>query len=365
VNILLVGGKFDEEEGTSSGYIRKFSEELIEINKTIKPTIINGGNFQILKDLINEKLHIYDVILWFADVPNYFEKIVLRIKTIHPKCILVTSKNNINNKYNISELISRALISKSNLLVEFKKDNSYSRDPLITATILDPLGNCFISNSKYIHITVSTLYSRILELKKFKRIGSVRVGDSIEVPSIDEFFSRVRSMADIFHAIIHSIDTPRFLGNASFRCTNGFPSMKLNDGKICVSRRNIDKRDLNENGFVVVEPNLNGDVVQYYGDHKPSVDTPIHILLYKFYSNIKFIVHSHVYVEDIPITNHIIPCGAIEEFSEIVLFADATDNDFAVNLKGHGSIILVDEISKIDKYRFITRPIPEDISWRG
>ncbi len=74
-------------------------------------------------------------------------------------------------------------------------------------------------------------------------------------------------------------------------------------------------------------------------------------------------VHSHVYIEDVKFTKHVIPCGAIEEADEIFLIGEKDTNDFAVNLLGHGSIILVDDFEKMDKYKFMSRTIPEIINY--
>lgn len=57
--------------------------------------------------------------------------------------------------------------------------------------------------------------------------------------------------------------------------------------------------------------------IEYYGDYKPSVDTPSQIMLYQAYPKVNYMLHGHVYIDGFPFTNRCIPCGAIEEAHEI------------------------------------------------
>jgi hypothetical protein len=252
------------------------------------------------------------------------------------------------------DLIGRALQSKSNLLVEFWK----SMNDKVCATILDPLGNCFNTGEIDIKKLVNCLFDRIIKLLSFHRVPSRKIGYSIEIPQPDiEFLYIINNYADQFHNLIHGLQTSRFLGNASYRCENGFPSMRVDD-KVYVSKRNIDKRDLTTNGFVACD--LHSPIVEYYGNYKPSVDTPIQLALYRYYKNIKYMIHSHVYIQPAPFTPTKIPCGALEEATEIInMFPYENMFNFQINLKGHGSIIAGNDLSKFNSVKFFGRPIPE------
>jgi hypothetical protein len=147
------------------------------------------------------------------------------------------------------------------------------------------------------------------------------------------------------------------LGNASFRCESGFPSFR-GKGKIYVTRRNIDKRNLGINSFVAVEDTP--EHVSYYGDDKPSVDTPIQLALYKTLPRINFMIHSHAYIYGAPMTKKIIPCGVLEEIEEILwAIPDGDLNWFFVNLLGHGSICAGVQSRMLGNVKYYAREVPE------
>lgn len=378
MNILIVGGNFDDEGGRSSSYITKFGNEVLASEYvTVNDSFhcYNGGSFEKLETILS-CIDESDLIFWFANAPNDKEKLVRNLKSLNPRAILITSKNNMDGKYTYMDLVARALQTKSNLLVEFTKS-----DTMIEATILDPLCNCYAMKFTNLVDMTEILMARAVKLLGYTRIGSERVGEAKEIPMNEAFFDLIKWNADKFHQLIHGSNTSRFLGNASFRCEKGFPSMRSGD-LIFVSKRNVDKRDLGANGFVACELEsqcgcenpiieTNGDdsgscitpncPVQYYGDHKPSVDSPVQLKLYRYYTNINFMIHSHVYVEGAPFTRYNLPCGAIEEVAEILsVFPNRNMDKFAINLKGHGSLILVSHHpDDFNRYSYVARSVPE------
>lgn len=350
MNIFIVGGTFDDNGGQRSGFVAKFYAEYKYIFN-VSIALRNGGDFSDLTNYMADEdiLKWADVIYWFANIPNDKAKLVGEIKRINPKAILIISKNNLEEKYQRLMLVARALQAKANLLIEFKRFNG-----LYSGTVIDPLNNVFCENEADIPSLVRTVHNRVVELTSFTRIPSVKVGEAIECPKEERFFEIARKHADTFHTLIHAVNQGRFLGNLSFRCERGFPSFRKN-GFVFVSQRNIDKRNINENGFVAV----NADVihqVEYYGDVKPSVDTPIQVRLYEYYMNVKFMLHAHVYIEGAPLTNHLVPCGAIEEFDEVVHhYPEQFHSNFCVNLKGHGSLILAQNVEFLEDIPFVTK----------
>lgn len=55
-----------------------------------------------------------------------------------------------------------------------------------------------------------------------------------------------------------------------------------------------------------------------------------------------------------------IPCGAIEEFQEIIsVYPHQGLCNFSINLKGHGSLVLADNVDYFQHTEYIARPIPE------
>lgn len=371
MKVLAVGGNFDDEGGRPSGYMAKLFSYLPEYFSDIR--IVNGGSFDILPGTIDPIVSgDYDVVFWFANVSNDKPKLLEKIKRKNPKCILISSKNNTNAKYSFMHLMARALKVKSNLLLEIHDRRQSKIMPTnIVARVLDPLGNCFAPFTDSINKIADPLYTRVQKLHEFTRVGSVRVGDAIEVPDEKKFFFLVISYSAVFHDLMHTENQDRFLGNASFRCMKGMPSFRGKD-HIFVSRRNIDKRYIGPEGFVACDPDPN-PCVKYYGEHKPSVDTPIQLALYKHFEDVNYMVHSHTYVMvknghwgSPAKTKNPIPCGAIEEIEEIIgkspvdgLFPEKDCFNFCVNLKGHGCLIMAKDLDYFRQIKFEARKFPE------
>ena len=355
-NITIIAGTFNDEGGKKSGWANKFSHELYKrcYPALARENIHNGGTWDELVRMC-DTLPDTGIVLWLADVPNDKPKLIKQIKERHPKLFLVTSKRNLNGEYSLQNLVSRALNVKANLLLEI----GGSREKIQT-TILDPLGNVFAAKEANLGVLAEVLLERLNVLINIKRVYSKQVGDAIAVPNypeITKFLDIVKTQADVFHTIIHGVDTTRMLGNASFRCARGFPSF-LNDGQVFVSQRNVDKRFIGPEAFVAVQSGKDG--VEYFGPNKPSVDTPVQLCLFKAYPNIRFMLHSHTYIVGAPFTQDVLPCGAIEEVKQIM---DAVPyynaNNFCVNIKGHGFICLASSLDYFQFVQWIARPSPE------
>jgi hypothetical protein len=352
---LIVVGDFDDAKGRPSSFGKEFAEEYRIRETTNEHVVFNGGQFADLERIVFAN---FDTIIWFANVPNDKPKLIREIKKNNPTCMLVTSKRNDLGKYSFAELINRTLQTKSNLLVEFKLE---SRGTLIdysciTSSIYDPLGNCFLGGSASIPLLVDVLVTRLEVLHSFTRQNSIRIGEALPFPvTRSDFLPLVREYANKFHKFLPTTD--RFVGNASFRCASGFPSFR--DGRLVfVSKRNIDKCGIDENGFVAVRKGVN--CVEYYGDNKPSVDTPVQLALYDNYRHVNFMIHSHAYVKDAPFVTKIIPCGALQEFDAVrTLVPHSSCNWFFVNLLGHGSICAAEKFDMLANIRYVPRPLPE------
>ncbi|RST60134.1 hypothetical protein D5F11_008735 [Siminovitchia terrae] len=356
MKIYLVGGTFDEKRGKASGLIAKIYWALKEQAQVADVQLYNGGHIETLRKLHDENLmEDADAIMWFANVPNEFEK-YRDIKKHYPRKLLVTSKRN-HDEYKFNYLVNHALGLKANLVIEFSR----GEEGRFQTRLFDPLGAVWVDRTYDIQVLVEGLVERLAYLKTVKRIGTRYKEGVIAIPNESEFVSLVKQLSDRFHDLIHPAEgVTRFLGNASFRCRHGFPSFRHGD-KIFVSRRNIDKRNLGLDGFVPVQKGKDGKIY-YYGEYKPSVDTPIQLALYESYQNVNYMVHSHVYIEDAPFTEVAVPCGGLQEVKEIQkIFPDRTTTNVAINLIGHGSLILANSVQDIEGFldRYISRPIPE------
>ena len=80
-----------------------------------------------------------------------------------------------------------------------------------------------------------------------------------------------------------------------------------------VSPRNVPKESIRPEDMIVY---MSGD--RYYGEHKPSVDSPTQIRLYHELPNINFMIHGHAIIERAQTTKNYRLCGDIREVEEIL-----------------------------------------------
>lgn len=360
--ILVLAGRFDDAGGKPSGYAQKL------FGGSGGFELVNGGHWSSIKTLAeraSEFINDYAAVIWLADIPNDKPKLIDGIKRDCPRIMLVSSKNNLDDKYSPLQIVGRALQTKSNLLLEFTRGD----DGRIETTVWDALGNAYAYRCPDPDEVRQQLLDRLLFISSMGRVGSTQVGDAKPVPDESRFFELARGYADKFHELIHAANPGRFLGNLSFRCENGFPSFRDGD-VIYVSRRNIDKRSIGSDGFVAVDAKSK-DVVRYYGENKPSVDTPIQLRLFRRFQHVRYMLHSHAYIETAPYTNKVIPCGAIHEADAVIECVERAYRDgrghpdpgieygWMVNLKGHGSLVACETVEGISHLPYISRPVPE------
>lgn len=370
--ILFVGGNWDLNGGKKSKIVNEFVKYLPNV------TVFNGGNYNDLNGILESYIN-YDVIIWWANVPNDLPKI-RNVKDINYKAMLVSSKRNVDNKYSFQDLLQRSFVLKSNLTIEFtQKNNVYNM------RLFDPLGNIWYEGTNIKECSCE-LINRLDFIKSITRESTVSSSDNIgalawffdmfkeeiyksdsnpTVPVKKVFLELVREYASKFaEATFETKDVKRFLGNASFRCPKGFPSFR--EGKyIFVSKRNVNKEFIGIDEFVSVY--LENGKVYYCGENKPSVDTPIQVRLYDLLPNINYMIHSHCYIDGAPFTQKSLPCGAIEEVGEILeLLRNEYDNDlnkdfYLINLVGHGSIMMSKNPEQLMNIEMVGRKLPENM----
>lgn len=371
-NILFVGGNWDLNGGKQSKIVSEFAKFLPDA------IVYNGGNYNDLNEILESCIN-YDVVIWWAKVPNELPKI-RNVKDINYKTMLVSSKRNIDNKYSFQELLQRSFALKSNLTIEFSK-----KKDLYSMRLFDPLGNVWYEGTD-IKDCSEELLNRLNFIKNITRESTVSSEENVGAlswlfnmfkeelfksnskPTILEkklFLNIVKDYASKFaEATFETKDVKRFLGNASFRCPKGFPSFR--DGKyIFVSKRNVNKEFIGIDEFIPVY--LENGKIYYCGESKPSVDTPIQVRLYELLPNINYMIHSHCYIEGAPFTEISLPCGALEEVEEILkLLEQECDNDFnkdfyLFNLLGHGSIMMSKNPEQLINIDMVGRKLPEKI----
>ena len=356
MKFLIVGGSFDDNGGRPSSIVSKFAQEFKNAGIEEVETF-NGGNFSEIEGIL-DKTKDADVVLWWANVPNDKPKI-RDVKSVNPKCMLVTSKRNDNEKYNFGELVNRALGAKANLCIEFSKV-----DGRFQMFVFDPLGNEWYKGFD-IGECCKVLTNRLAFLKGVTRQNCENSNLHTEVHDDKEFFKIVKDYAEVFHELINPAkEVTRYLGNSSFRCQRGFPSFRQ-DGIVYVSRRNVDKRYIDKDNFVPTM--LSKGSVLYQGEFKPSVDTPIQLRLYETLPNINYMIHAHVYLEGAPFTKQMFPCGSLEEVNEVLKvllhdIGDASKDFYVVNLVGHGCIAMAKTAEQLKDLPYVGRVLPERIA---
>ena len=368
-NILIVGGTWNDTSGKPSSLIQKIYD-VIRPKYEGKISLYNGGDYTQLQKII-EMTPFYDFVFWFANVENNDLAKIRNVKDYAPKCLLVTSKRNDNNKYDLEELLQRALSIKANLCFEFSK----IEEKLFNIRIFDPLG-CIWYDGTSIEGATTACMERLEYLSTVTRKASVNASETlpdIEFSESDNrFLEFVKKSAETFHKLMClPPDVKRFVGNASLRfkeptrCMSGFPAIKKSENMILISRRNVNKEGITKADFVPCYLQDDGSTA-YFGHYKPSVDTPVQVRLFGLLPNIKYILHGHCYIKDTPMTTTAVPCGALEEVEEILKFIDSNigtrDADYyAINLKGHGCLILASEntLNKMELTEFEVRPLPE------
>ena len=368
--ILFVGGTWNNEGGKPSKIVELFSKELENID------LYNGGNYKDLNKILESAIN-YDIVLWWPNIPNDLPKLK-KVKEINYKIMLVSSKRN-NNEYSFQELLQRSFESKSNLIIEFTKEEN-----IYKMRLFDPLGNVWYYGTN-IKECSKELTTRLEFIKSIKRESTISDEENkgalawffndfkeemynsnikVKTPINEEFISIIKEYAiKLAMNTFQTTDVKKFLGNASLRCPKGFPSFR--DKKyIFVSKRNINKEFITINDFVPVYEKDNK--IYYCGDYKPSVDSPIQVKLYKYLKNINYMIHSHCYLKDAPYTKTPLPCGAIDEVNEIISaikenYKSLNKHFYKINLIGHGSIIMSNKLEKLKDIEIISRNLPEYI----
>ena len=362
--ILIVGGTWNENGGKPSKLINKMFNEISKRFSAANISFINGGNYEQLKEIITQTNR-FDYVFWFANVEdNELEK-VRDVKHYAPKCMLITSKRNDNNKYSYEDIFQRMLAIKANLCFEFSK----VEDKLFNIRVLDPLG-CIYYDGTDIKEAVERCLDRLAFISNVTRKPSVHNQTELNICFNEadyKFLDIVKESAAAFHRLMYLPENvDRFVGNASIRfkkptrCMNGFPAIRKGN-LILMSRRNVDKTGIGEKDFVPCFLN-NDENTEYFGSFKPSVDSPVQLRIFKKFPNIDYILHGHCYIKDAPITSKAVPCGAIEEVNEILSMTSDVNYDFyAFNLKGHGCVIFAnaDTLDKMRSVEFKARSFPE------
>jgi len=340
---ILIGGDFGNIPKSSS-VINKLSKFFDDVD------IKNGGTLDDLK--IN--LDGFSLVIWSPNIDNEIDK-------QYPKkekgSVLICTKVLRENR-NYGDAVARIFKMNANAVITIESSSKPFKFQLI-----DALGNLWCDTSD-----LSVLSKSIKDFFSWSK-GAIRI-DSIKTDfNITKPNQTLISFCDIIKNVADKVENERggrYFGNASTRCSKMFPSLRTEDDFL-VSGRNIPKDRISIDDFVFVklgdEVDTVGKVI-YSGNRKPSVDTPIQLVLYRKYLNINFMIHGHAYIDGVDFTKHYFPCGDLRECEELLNKFPSDNKSFILNLKNHGFIIATDTIEKIKEIvnnsKFIYRNIGKE-----
>jgi len=346
-------------------------------------TLLVGNRFQsyIQESFIsNSEINIHDIYSLDIMTPRGYDLIIWDGNPIYPVkdkgCVLICVGND-----NVGESLSKVFQMKANAVILIK-DESYD--------LVDALGNLWCRTSDPVELLnfVMKLYEWTKEsIRRESMKSDVYIPYDVNsiVPDMNEFCNIIHDVSDM----VENERGGRYFGNASTRCSKMFPSIRSHyDNEkwqhfqyILVSKRNISKDRIQPSDFIVTRYGSTGDSestsvgkILYFGEDKPSVDTPSQINLYKEYPNINFMIHGHAYISSefldrniILMTDKYCSCGDLREVYQIEKYIQHKDCDFFIlNLRNHGFIIGTDTIERMRKIigdertKFIYRNIGEE-----
>lgn len=324
--VLIVGGNF--------GDVPKESSVMDKLANILNADIENGGSISDLKSY--SIIAGYDMAIWGANVDNTVEKFYPK-KTVGT--VLICTKV-LREDRDVGDAVARIFKMNANAVIAI--DN---RDKPFTFKLIDALGNIWCSTSD-----LKELANRINDFKNWTR-GSVRIGTTydINLESMVCDTPKLSELTDIVKVVADKVENERggrYFGNVSTRCAKLFPSSR-NEGKIMVSGRSVPKDRLTVDDFVIANKDVDG-TVHFFGNNKPSVDTPIQLELYKHLPNINYMIHGHAYIDNLDTTNEYFPCGDMREVDSVLnLLTDHNTHSFTINLKNHGFLIGTNNIKTL------------------
>lgn len=359
--IQIIGGTFsrDVNKRKESSIVTKLNYYLGEVFEDAILTYgANGGGLKELAELSNNINS--DLSLWLPNVSNEELKIYPR-KPVGS--ILICSKVLRKNR-TIYDAVDRIFKMHGNAVLAIEKVNDR-----FVFTLLDALGNGWVRTSD-LRTLAKAIFRFYTWTQSVKRIGSTYT--DLKHSMLPEEYADLRQFCKLNTLVADKVEngsTNRYFGNCSTRCALMFPSVRADNGRILVSRRNSNKKRLEASDMVVVYKSSKMDTIRYEGvkQIKPSVDTPIQLELYNKFPKINYMIHGHAYIDDkysmIPFTSSYFSCGDLreaEEASEYIKNVPA----YAINLRNHGFLLyaetLIDLKNFIDKVNFIPKEVGKE-----
>ncbi len=316
---LIVGGNINT--GKESSIINELGEFFNDIK------IYNG--------IIPDSIQGFDMTIWMPNYPNTWDK-------IYPKkdvrSVLICSKV-MREGYTHVDSCSRIFKTHGNAVIEIYKEND-----TYLFELRDALNHCWCRKTRY----VSVLYEGIMNFYKWSKESKREslchkpqfqiLDDEIDMELYYKFIQINKKLADKVAVGCGN----RFFGNYSTRCTKLFPSFRQNKDLFLFSPRNTDKQ------YITVDDRVVCNYEDYYGDRKPSVDTPVQLKIYKEFPWINYMIHGHAYIGTSPMTENYYPCGDLREVDGVIRLIKQGWK--RINLKSHGFLLIGETIEDMQHH---------------
>jgi hypothetical protein len=321
---VIVGGTWDEDGGKPSKIIAAMAEELRA------KKVYNGGH---IKDLPTDDLRAFPLVIWMPKIPNEAEK---RYPIKAKGAVLVCSKV-MREGYTRADSVSRIFKMHANAVIEVHWEEQESGRWKCLLGLRDAMANWWSPPSAHLPDVVQG----IMELYHWTK-GSIRVG-SVRVDWRGS--SDLQRLMELTHQVADQVENSigeRYFGNVSTRCQSLFPGMRESRERVLISPRNTDKRRLGVDDMVLVDIACPSNRVHYYGDRKPSVDTPVQLWVFRGFHEINFMIHGHAYVKGARVTDEYYPCGDMREayaISGLIEAGLAHHHCGIINLRNHGFLL--------------------------
>lgn len=326
MKVLIVGGG----DGKASGIITKL-HALLEAQPEVESAmVINEYNPKHKISLSG-----FNLVLWWPDVDNKEPK---SYPVKDQGAVLICSKVMRADTTRV-DAVTRIFKMHGNAVVTIDSNGGKFEFDLIDA----------LNNSWRRTTSLSKLVTMIMSLYKWTK-ESVRVSLTqndwpeglegiLDVTGISDFIDVNKELA----LKVATGCSNRFFGNYSTRCTKLFPSTRKGKDYFFFSPRNVDKK------YVTTEDLVLTDIKYYYGTRKPSVDTPVQLELYKYFSDIEYMIHGHAYIKGAITTKFYYPCGDLREVDEVVQVVDKTGAT-RINLLNHGFLLIGKDMAQMKQH---------------
>lgn len=265
-------------------------------------------------------------------------KIVEGLKQIHPEMLLVPFK--LADEQTSRGDIARWMLKLHAALAVY----SFLGDSK-TFFIADALGNDIKVSKENLPEALAREIYRVFHATR--RRSSWKGKELPKIPYLDQLVGFSGKMEPVFANTIRNVLVDRWPGNFSFRCAQGFLSTRVNDKGFAITIRNVAKTGLTEKDFVFVRLDLKDNKPQFWEreDTKPSIDSPVHRIIYERLSWVNGIVHGHLHAQGNCVHGHMLdrwPCGSENEAYEILEVVSKTAQHlWVVNVEGHGFVALI------------------------